>query len=249
MKLLIDLGNSRLKWAWSDDTLWQSGAIAIDRNPASILMEAIDEPHGIPQKVGIVSVASQELLDGVRLFVKDKWGVAPVVVESVSEQAGVYNGYSNPQQLGNDRWAALVAARAETSSPVCVIGCGTAVTVDAMTDRGEFVGGTIFPGLELMRQSLRHGTDRIGGIEFTHGSDKSCQATSTEDAVMGGTLFGLAGAINKIVAEHHRVLGNNCVNILTGGTGDVVAPLLDFPVQPIPDLVLQGVKQIIEVQP
>lgn len=246
MKLLIDLGNSRLKWAWSDGTLWHLGAITIDKNPAHVLMEAIGEPHGIPQKVGLVSVVTQELFNGVRHFVKDRWSVEPVVVESVSEQAGVSNGYSNPEQLGNDRWAALVAARVQTPSPVCVIGCGTAVTIDAMTDRGEFVGGTIFPGLGLLRQSLSHGTDRIGGIEFTHGSDTSCQATSTEDAVMGGTLFGLAGAINKIVAEHHRVLGKNCMNILTGGSGEMVAPLLDFPVQLIPDLVLQGVEQILE---
>ncbi len=243
MNLLIDLGNSRLKWAWSDDTLWQKGAITIDRNSASVLMATMGEPHGTPQKVGIVSVTSQELFNGVRDFIEHRWNAEIIVVESVLEQAGVSNGYSNPEQLGNDRWAGLVAARAETSSPVCVIGCGTAVTVDAMTDRGEFIGGTIFPGLELLRQSLRHGTD---GIECTHGSDRSCQATSTEDAVMSGTLFGLAGAINKIVAEHHRVLGAHCVNILTGGTGEVIAPLLDFPVQSIPDLVLQGVRQIVE---
>ena len=66
---------------------------------------------------------------------------------------------------------------------------------------------------------------------------------------MGGTLFGLAGAINKVVAEHHRVLGNDCVNILTGGSSEIVAPLLEFPVQPIADLVLQGVKRIIEAHP
>ncbi|MFV1998246.1 MAG: type III pantothenate kinase [Acidiferrobacterales bacterium] len=246
MKLLIDLGNSRLKWAWSDATLWQSDAVTIDGDPASVLMETLGEPYGIPQEVGIVSVTSQELLNGVRDFIKDRWDAETTVVESMSEQGGVYNGYSNPEQLGNDRWAALVAARAETPSPVCVIGCGTAVTIDAMTDRGEFIGGTIFPGLELLRQSLRHGTD---GIECRRGSNKSCQALSTEDAVMGGTLFGLAGAINRIVTEHHRVLGGNCVNILTGGTGEVVAPLLDFPVRAIPDLVLQGVRRIIEASP
>ena len=249
MKLLIDLGNSRLKWAWTDSALWQSGAIVIDNNPVSVLMEAVGESHGIPQKVGLVSVASQELLNGVSHFINEKWGVEPVLVESVLEQEGVFNGYGNPAQLGNDRWAALVAARAQTSSPACVVGCGTAVTIDAMTDRGKFIGGTIFPGLELLRQSLRLGIDSIGGIEFTHGSDRSCQATSTEDAVMGGTLFGLAGVINKIVSEHHRVLGKNCVNILTGGTGEIIAPLLDFPVESIPDLVLRGVKQIIEAQP
>lgn len=246
MKLLIDLGNSRLKWAWSDETLWQSGAIAIDRKPAAALMMPVGEPHGAPREVGIVSVASSELLDGVRQFIQDKWGVTPFMVESVVGQAGVFNGYQDPAQLGNDRWAALVAARAETTSPVCVINCGTAITIDAMNGRGEFIGGTIFPGLELLRQSLDRGT---AGIDSRDGKADSCQATSTADAVMAGTLFGLAGAINKVVAEHHRVLGNDCVNILTGGSSEIVAPLLEFPVQPIADLVLQGVKRIIEAHP
>ena len=246
MKLLIDLGNSRLKWAWSDETLWQSGAVAIDRKPAASLMASVGEPHGAPRKVGVVSVASQELLKGITQFIKRKWNAEPVLVESVAEQAGVRNGYKDPKQLGNDRWAALVAARAETPSPVCVISCGTAITIDAMNGQGEFIGGTIFPGLEMLRQGLRHGT---AGIESTYGCDQSCQATSTEDAVMGGTLFGLAGAINKIVAEHRRVLGKNCMNILTGGSGEIVAPHLEFPVQPIPDLVLLGVKRILEAHP
>ncbi|MEE8388980.1 MAG: type III pantothenate kinase [Acidiferrobacterales bacterium] len=246
MKLLIDLGNSRLKWAWSDADLWQSGAIEINRKPAATLMASVGEPHGAPRKVGVVSVAPPQLLDGVRQFIEDKWGVTPVMVESVTGQAGVFNGYQDPEQLGNDRWAALVAARAETSSPVCVISCGTAITIDAMNSQGRFIGGSIFPGLELLRQSLGRGT---AGIDTTHGSDNSCQATSTADAVMGGTLFGLAGAINKVVAEHHRILGDHCVNILTGGSGEIVAPLLEFPVQPIPDLVLRGVKRIIEAQP
>ncbi len=246
MNLLIDIGNSRLKWAWSDDSTWQTGAIVIDSKPAMVLMASVGEPHGVPQKVGVVSVASQEFFDGVIHFIQSQWGTEPVIMESVAEQAGVRNGYKDPKQLGNDRWAALVAARAETSLPVCVIGCGTAITIDAMNEHGGFIGGTIFPGLELLRQSLHRGT---AGIESMRGSDKSCQATSTADAVIGGTLFGMAGAINKIVAEHHRVLGNNCMNILTGGSAEAVSSLLDFPVHPFPDLVLQGVKRMVEAQP
>lgn len=246
MNLLIDIGNSRLKWAWSDASTWQTGAVAIDNKPTEALMASVGEPHGMPQKVGIVSVASKEVINGMTHFIQNQWRVEPIMVESIAEQAGVRNGYKDPAQLGNDRWAALVAARAETSSPVCVIGCGTAITVDAMNERGEFIGGTIFPGLELLRQSLGRGT---AGIENASGSDNSCQATSTANAVIGGTLFGLAGAINKMVAEHHNVLGNNCVNILTGGSAEMVAPLLDFAVKSFPDLVLQGVKRIIEAQP
>lgn len=246
MKLLIDIGNSRLKWAWYDKSTWQTAATAINSKSPAALMATVGEPHGVPRQVGLVSVAALDLLDSMKHFIKDKWNIEPVLVESVAQQAGVFNGYRDPGELGNDRWAALVAARAETTAPVCIISCGTATTIDAMNDNGEFIGGSIFPGLEMMRRNLHRGT---AGIRGTAGSDQSCQATSTADAVAAGTLFGLVGAINRVVTEHHRVLGNNCVNILTGGSADMVATHLDFPVHAIPDLVLRGVKRILEERP
>ncbi len=245
MNLLIDIGNSRLKWAWSDKTLWESGAVAIDNHSANHLMQTIGEPHGAPLQVGVVSVASEELLHGITQAAQEKWGASVISMQSQLHQAGVRNGYDDPKQLGNDRWVALIAARTQTQSPVCVLSCGTAITIDAMNEHGEFIGGTIFPGLELLRRSLRHGTV---GIDHTDGKNESCQAASTVGAVMGGTLYGLAGAINRIVAEHRRVLGGKCAYIATGGSAEVLAPLLDFPVQIVPDLILHGIKQIMEEQ-
>ncbi len=245
MQLLIDIGNSRLKWAWSDKTLWETGATTIGSDPVPKLVEKIGEPYGAPEKIGIVSVASEALFEELDQLIKDKWDAEIVVVESVREQAGVRNAYADTRQLGDDRWSALIAARAETQSPVCVVSCGTATTVDAMNARGEFIGGAIFPGLELLRDSLRSGTEAIAS---TDGRDDSCRAITTDDAVMGGTRFGLAGAINKIVAEHRRVLGADSENIITGGNAETLMPLLDFSVNYVPDLVLLGVKRIVETQ-
>ena len=187
MKLLIDLGNSRLKWAWCDQSTWKTDAMFISGQSVAALMDVLGEPHGRPCEVGLVSVASLDLLDNMKNFIQDKWDIEPVLVESVAQQAGVFNGYRDPDELGNDRWAALVAARAETSAPVCIISCGTAITIDAMNGRGEFIGGSIFPGLEMLRQSLHQGT---AGVDNTRGSDQSCQATSTAKALATGTLFG-----------------------------------------------------------
>ena len=247
MDLLIDLGNSRLKWAWSDKTLWQTGATDLDKKSAADLLEDVGEPQGAPRRIGMVSVAADVFSGELARAVEAKWGVEVRVIKSAQEQAGVHNGYGEPGQLGSDRWAALVAARQETQLPICVIGCGTAVTVDAMNANGEFVGGVIFPGLEILRQSLRQGTAGIR-LDSNRDSDNTCQATSTTDAVIAGTRFGLAGAIGKIVAEHHRVLGANTRNLITGGSVGVLAPLLDFPFHHIPDLVLRGIKRILEEQ-
>lgn len=247
MDLLIDLGNSRLKWAWSDKTLWQTGVTDLDNKSVADLLNNIGAPQGAPQKVGMVSVAADVFSRELARCVEAKWGVGVTVIRSVQEQAGVHNDYDEPGQLGSDRWAALVAARQETQSPVCVIGCGTAVTVDAMNADGEFVGGVIFPGLELLRRSLREGTAGIR-VDSSRESDSTCQATSTTDSVIAGTRFGLAGAIDKIVADHHRVLGINTRNLITGGSVGALAPLLDFPFHHVPDLVLRGVKRILEEQ-
>ena len=73
MNLLVDIGNSRLKWAWSDKTLWESGAVTIDSHSASHLLETIGEPHGAPQQVGVVSVASEKLLNGLTQAAQEKW--------------------------------------------------------------------------------------------------------------------------------------------------------------------------------
>ncbi len=242
MNLLIDLGNSRLKWAWCDDSVWDFGAITIDEKSAGKLMAAMGESHGAPRKVGVVSVVSPALLNDIKKNIIDLWNVEPIIIESVAKQLGVINGYKNPAQLGDDRWAGLIAARAETALPVCVISCGTATTIDAMNSSGEFIGGSIFPGLGLLRQSLHDGTAEI---DTAVGENNMCQATSTAEAVSAGTFIGLAGAINKIVREHHNVLGKNCVNILTGGNSDAIASLLDFPVKLIPDLVLRGAQRIL----
>jgi len=124
-----------------------------------------------------------------------------------------------------------------------VISCGTAVTIDAINADGEFVGGVILPGLDLMRRSLADGT---AAITWREGDDSSCQALSTEDAVMSGTRFALAGAITRIAAEHRRVVGTNMSCLITGGSAVIILPLLDFPVIHRPDLVLFGIRAIAE---
>jgi type III pantothenate kinase len=209
------------------------------------ILDDISEQYEAPEKVAAVSVAPASVLDELTRLVEQKWGVETLVLQSLREQLGVKNSYIDPQQLGSDRWAALVAARRETKQPVCVIDCGTAVTVDAMNQQGEFIGGSIFPGLGLLRQSLSVGT---AAISAGSGNEEGCQATSTEDGVMSGTRYGLAGAISRIVAEHRSMLGDDMLSILTGGNAESIIPLLDFPVTHMPDLVLFGVKHIAEAQ-
>src|SRR5204863_2422782 len=116
----------------------------------------------------------------------------------------VRNGYRDKGTLGADRWAAMIGARSEMpASAAAVVNCGTAVTVDALSAGGEFVGGVILPGLFLQRSALATGT---AALRVGEGDETSCLAMSTADAIAAGTLYGLAGAVERVCAEFERVL-------------------------------------------
>lgn len=242
MRLLFDLGNTRLKWAWHDRDLWQTGVaeMAVD---FTVLMHTIAGQQQPPELVAIASVAGDAATEACIRAIGQQWNVPVLKVKPVVEQLGVRNGYRDPWQLGIDRWAALVAARQETRKPVCVVSCGTAVTVDALDANGTFIGGSILPGLELMRRSLIEGTSAIAAAA---GDETRCQATATADAVFAGTRYGLAGAVSRIADEHRKILGNDMVTLITGGCADSILPLLDSPADLRPDLVLRGVAAIAE---
>ena len=110
-----------------------------------------------------------------------------MVIQAQPEQLGVKHCYAQPETLGADRWAALIAVRGLTKTNACIVDCGTAVTVDALAANGEFRGGAIFPGLQLLRASLLRGT---GGIHAAEGKSDSAFGCSTPDAVAAGTLQG-----------------------------------------------------------
>lgn len=241
MNLLIDLGNTCIKWTWSQAGTWRPGQRAVFAD--GVLDRLVQETEAVPARVVGVSVAPAERRDEVSARVRHRWGKDVTWIVSQAQACGVRNGYRDPARLGADRWAALVAARATTTGRICVVDCGTAVTIDALAEDGMFCGGAILPGLGLARRSLVQGT---AAILAEAGDAISCLGRSTADAVAGGTLFGLAGAIERVVAEQQRALGGAARLFITGGDADTLAPHLSIPVTRDPDLVLKGVGLIAE---
>ena len=247
MNLLVDIGNTRLKWMLSHP----SG------HPGQALGRAVNMSYQLdlawgklapPQWVVVTSVAGAAAEQDLRQWVQRCWPAARVhFVVAAAAGWGVKNSYREPARLGSDRWAALIAARHLTQAPVCVVDCGTAVTLDALNAAGEFVGGVILPGIALARQSLRLG---VAGIAETEGDDTSCFARATTDAVAAGTFYGLVGAVERIVTELGAGLGKDTQVLLTGGDGLRLMPYLQgrvaYPMRPVPDLVLQGLARIAE---
>jgi type III pantothenate kinase len=131
----------------------------------------------------------------------------------------------------------MIAAHHAYNGPVVVADCGTAVTVDFVDASGDFLGGVIAPGLELMHTALRRGTHALPPVEQAAGATL---ALSTEAAIVSGCLAATVGLITIIVHEIKATTGHEPKCLLTGGDAPRIIPKLPLPCDHDPDLVLRG---------
>jgi type III pantothenate kinase len=230
--LLVDAGNTRVKWALANGTEWIADACPL----ADAVSKSVWKGLLTPDRVVVSNVAGVEWEQRVRAWCEQLWKRDPEFIVARHEQCGVRNGYRDPGALGSDRWAALIAARHLTRSSSIVVDCGTTVTVDALSATGEFLGGVIFPGPGLARASL---LSRTRGIEDVDGRIELF-GRSTGEAVAAGVAYSIAGGIDRLVAEFSAQLPGVSSIFVTGGAADAVHPYLRSDVARYPDLVLRG---------
>jgi len=242
MMLLVDLGNSFIKWAFAHEGDWRTGRSLHVGQSLSTVLDMAWEKGASPGRIVACSVAPADTYQTLSTWCTSHWGIAPERMVATARFAGVLNAYREPAQLGADRWAALIAARAMVAGDVAVVDCGTAVTIDFLAASGEHQGGVIIPGLSLLQSSLRSGTS---AIRETDGDAESVFARSTADGVAAGTAVGLVGAIAQVLDAFGR--GRNDATwpvLLTGGDAEFVASRLHRATRVVPDLVLLGLKEM-----
>jgi type III pantothenate kinase len=229
--LLIDAGNSRCKWARVEGGQWlQQGAASYADWPA-LRTTLLALPR--PARMLVANVAGEAVAARLRELAAEL-GCTLQFARSQHEQCGVRNLYQQPEQLGVDRWLALLAAWQHEGRACLVVTCGTATTVDALSDAGEFLGGLILPGLALMRQSLAQGTAQLG---LQEGIPQDFPR-NTADAIHSGAMRATIGAI---LQQHARLAGRQPVRcLLSGGDAGAIAPLLGVPCEQVDNLVLLG---------
>lgn len=231
--LAIDAGNTRIKWGVHDGHAWgATGAIATAQ--AQGLYESLRP--ALPVDACIASNVAGPAVQSRLENVCEKADIPLTLIRSVREQLGVTNGYRDPQQLGSDRWAALIAAHHAEPGDKLVVNAGTALTVDALTADGRFLGGIIVAGPALMRRSLDRGT---AGLRLTEGEVRDI-AQSTPDAITSGAVHACAGAIERLaraMAERGNPPGRI---ILSGGAAAEIAGALPMPPNHHENLVLEG---------
>lgn len=250
VKLYLDIGNTRMKAAVDDEFGYQYlGVLSIQD---FFNLKALENflSSAVPDEIYISSVTSLDILDAVKLALQSAYQLVPILLTSQAECCGLISGYDNFDQLGNDRWMALQGARSLTHHPTLVIDAGTAMTIDAILD-GRHLGGFIVPGLSSLRGSLGTDTANIGFIDETkHSSDRvsisGLLATNTLSGILDGTLYMTVSFINSIIADLNN---QDCVQyrvLVTGGNAPRLSELIDVPTEYIPDLVLLGMKKIVE---
>ncbi len=253
MILLVDAGNTRIKWASLEMGVLQPGA-AILRRCASEDIDALIATRGgmpTPGRLLVASVAGAELCALLTARSRQLWGIEPEFISSQPEGFGVTNAYLEPQRLGVDRWLALIAARRAVAGPVCVVDCGTALTIDVMAEDGQHLGGLIIPGLGLMRHALLVNTADIkAALETASPQSVALLAKDTHGGVMGGTMYAVIATIDRVVRDLGEEIGGRLTCLLTGGDGGVILPLLstDTVFHHEPDLVLQGLAIVAEAE-
>jgi type III pantothenate kinase len=227
--LCIDSGNTRIKWGVREGTAWleQGAATLADIEAMSFSADRIVASNvgGVPPRLTIDALA-------VRLQLPIEW------VRAQPEQCGVRNGYDRPDQLGADRWAALIGARALHRGDCLVVMCGTATTVDLLRADGRFEGGLILPGLDLMRESLASGTADLPPAAGSFAE----RPRNTLDAIASGAIQATVGAIERMARQLDPARDPLC--LISGGAAGGVSPRLTFAHRTVVNLVLEGLAVI-----
>ena len=244
MKLLLDLGNSRVKWAWLEgDRLIDPGVLQYRGVPRPEVLANLPRLSvRADRSILVASVGDSDLTRAVLETVAGASSSMAIVAVTEAAATGVRNGYADPRQLGVDRWLSLLAVFARYRSAACVAGVGTAVTVDLLNADGAHQGGLIIPGLELMREALYGSTSGIpAAAQFaaTAVGAGSGMARDTEAGIRAGCSRAIAALVDSCVNSFSETGGPRRL-VLTGGGAPAIAPHLRSQAEFRPLLVLEG---------
>ena len=244
MKLLLDVGNSRIKWAWLDPhgTL-SSGAPGLHaQESAAVFLERVTAGGASPTQVVVSHVGSATLRDSLESAIAARWpGVDMYWLQARTQMHGVRCAYADPARLGADRWAALIGARSRWSGPVAIMDFGTAITLDGLASDGTHLGGLIAPGYHLMVLALHGNTGALAAAgAVDHSQPPDVFAADTVSAINSGIYHCLKGLVTEMTRALADWMPGGYTLVATGGGLVHVREHLPAEAVVDPDLVLHG---------
>lgn len=248
--LLVDIGNSRVKWA-----LCERGVLRGQQAAAHAAWSGEDWRAALFRGPAVERVVAASVAGGAGLAALDAaaraatgQGVERVVTQR--EAGGVVNGYADPGLLGVDRWLAVIGAWQRVRGACVVADIGTAATVDVIGPDGRHHGGYIVPGPRLMVGAL---LERTSDLASFHASSPPgvapAFADNTRDAIERGCRHALAAWVDRCVRDAATLLGAAPRLLLTGGAATTLRAGIETPAEEVPDLVLHGLAAVADGGP
>ena len=263
MKLLIDAGNTCLKWAILDGQfLSEQQRCFYSKKTATKQFSDLLEELFEKQNVSISDIIMVSVLGD--MFNQQAHKTALYYcssfshIQSIEVLVGVKNAYDDPSKLGADRFVGLIAAyhlsnkRQEKKKACIIVDSGTATTIDAVDAQGQHLGGLILPGLDLCSRSLLKNTQQLplwGAADSSKDLKCNLFSTNTSDAIYTASILGLSGAIEHISLKMEDEIKSKEGSVqvdkyLCGGSTQEIFPYLNSDFQPQEDLIMLGLKLI-----
>lgn len=241
--LYVDVGNTRLKWAvYQQDALQVAPPVEHRQQDMVAILDEVWSALAVPNQVLVSCVASGQLREGIGNWTQQKWGVQAEFITSPAQGCNVKNGYQQPEQLGCDRWLAMVAARSIVQSAVLVIDCGSAITLDVVDGQGQHLGGLIVPGFNAMQSALAANTS-LSIAPVRHGQSFRL-GTTTQAGIELGITHAIAALVSRTLDWLQQERGINPACFITGGDARLLSSILEYEHTVDQDLVLKGLARV-----
>ena len=242
--LLIDIGNSSLKWCIADSN--GLSAMSQELYPKDITTEFfihnwrnLEQPNNI-----VVSCVAQDTVwQALEEACFELWNSKVQKVNSLKKQLGLINAYENVSSLGSDRWCAMLGGLHQSNSAFIVINAGSALTVDVVNEDGQHLGGYIVPGVNMMKKILGLHTAQVQVDSTSNVLSDLSLGHSTEECVESGIHLMVVKYIEAIY-EKVSLEVKGCQAFVSGGDAKSIAALLSFNCDVEPNLVLRGLAVI-----
>ena len=248
MLLTLDVGNTNTVIGCFDGPdLVDSWRIKTDARATAdeiaLLLRGLLAEQPPPDGIAACSTVPAVLHELRQVFVRYYRDVPAVIVEP-GVRTGVPILYDNPRELGADRIVNALAAYVLYGGPAIVVDFGTSTNFDVVSDRGEFLGGALAPGIEISIDALAARAARLLKVELVR--PRTVIGKSTVEALQSGILYGFAGQIDGLVRRISAELGGDPAVIATGGLAPLVLDETETITEHEPDLTLIGLRLVFE---
>ena len=254
MLLCIDTGNTQTVIGLFDGSdladHWRIATVAErTSDELALMMQQVLGFHGFAfdEHVTGVAIASgvPRVTAALREMTERYFGYPPLVLEP-GIRTGMPILYDNPKEVGADRIANAVAAYDQYGGPSIVVDFGTANTIEAISAKGEYLGGAIFPGIEISMDALFGRAAALRRVELV--PPRHVIGTSPVESIQSGAVYGFSGQVDALVDRFQAELGE-CTVIATGGLAESIIPFSRTIQHHEPWLTIQGLRIVFERNP